>query len=222
MPTSSPPDAGRHPARGQGEAAAGRSAEGHDPAHAAAAAARIVIDVPGRTSRTMPAIGVSSGSTMSPVATRQRPFQGNSNSPPIVPRGPDGRSSSPRSARSGASARRGRGWSRSLITLSSSRASRSRSAIGAPTTTEEPASTSVRSPGHTAKTVSTGRLDQPARGDEDEIVERRSATRIPPAHARSASASSSSRRRSARSGRRSGTSRRSTSPARPPATSTAK
>ena len=49
-------------------------------------AARIVIEVPGRTSRTMPATGVSSGSTMSPVATRQRVRHGNRYSPPCGPR----------------------------------------------------------------------------------------------------------------------------------------
>ena len=45
-------------------------------------AARIVIPIPGRTSRTMPANGDSSGSAMSPVATRQRPCHSKTYSPP--------------------------------------------------------------------------------------------------------------------------------------------
>ena len=111
-------------------------------------AARIVMLVPGRTSRTMPANGVSTGSAMSPVATRQRSCHSNTNSPP-------GPRSSPR-----------RGWpvqrppgraSRVVGTsCSSSRGSRMRSAIGAPTTTESPGETTGRSPGASGNTASIG------------------------------------------------------------------
>ncbi len=45
-------------------------------------AARIVMPVPGRTERTIPANGDSTASAMSPVATRQRPCQSKTYSPP--------------------------------------------------------------------------------------------------------------------------------------------
>ena len=56
------------------EPPARRPAEATMPARCRGRRRRIVIDEPGRTSRTMPATGVSSGSTMSPVAMRQRPL----------------------------------------------------------------------------------------------------------------------------------------------------
>ena len=127
----------------------------------------------------------------------------------------------------------GRGSTGSATTLSSSRGSRRRSAIGAPTTTEAPASTIARSPGESAKTASTGASmswrtgtrsrsvagAEPAAGPRDPPWPRRGASRYPsgaPAATVVCQPSSSSRRRSARSGSRIGTSRRSTRrPARP-------
>ena len=119
-------------------------------------AARIVIEVPGRTSRTMPATGVSSGSTMSPVGDppaasatgtgiRRRAGRGPGWPPPAPTTRPIACQRSP-----------GRGSTGSVTILSSRRGSRRRSAIGAPTTTEAPASTIARSPGERAKTASTG------------------------------------------------------------------
>ena len=51
-------------------------------------AARMVIPVPGRTSRTMPANGVSSASVISPVATRHRSCQSKTYSPVGPPSAP--------------------------------------------------------------------------------------------------------------------------------------
>ena len=118
--------------------------------------ARSVSDVPGRTSRTMPATGASSGSGTSPVAIRQRPRHVKSSSPPSTvwrtPAGPEPPSRDQRAP--------GVGSAIDWIETSSSRASRSRSAIGAPTTTDSPASTSGRSPGRQREDRVDRRLDR--------------------------------------------------------------
>ena len=208
-PTSRPP--GRRPPLppdGQAELAAGGAAEGDDAADPWPVA-RSVMDVPGWTSRTMPATGASSGSGTSPVASRHLPRHVNSSSPPSsVWRTPAGPAPPSRDQRAP-----GSGSADDAIETSSSRASRSRSAIGAPTTTDSPD------------------LDQRAvaRGEREDRIDRRldqpaqpapcSEVRGPPAGAGHAGppgrtaacqARSCSRRPSARSGRRSGTSRRST------------
>ena len=68
-------------APGDVEAAAGRAAERDDRRAARGRRPGSRCALPGRTSRTMPATGVSSGSVTSPPATRQRPRHSNSSSP---------------------------------------------------------------------------------------------------------------------------------------------
>ena len=111
-------------------------------------AARIVMPTPGRTSRTIPANGVSSRSPASPIAIRQRLRHGKTYSP-------EGAFVSPRRIVPVQRAP-GTGSTLSGTACSSSRGSRTRSASGAPTTTKSPAATSGRSPAARRNTASTG------------------------------------------------------------------
>ena len=142
---------------------------------------------PGRTSRTMPATGVSIGSVISPLATRQRPRHSNSSSPSATRR--PGRRHGCRP-----------GWP-----ARSRRASRSRSAMRRPGhDRSRPAATSGRSPGREAeRDVEPARRAAARAATRPRPVARSSPSRTRPT-APACQAASRSRRRSARSGSRSG------------------
>ena len=122
------------PGRRHGQPSAGRPAEDDDAGHGPPLA-WMTTAPPGRTSRTMPASGLSMVSDRSPLATRQRLRHSNS--------------SSPRGTRSPGSGRAQAGTARST-----SRGSRTRSMIGEPATTDSPTATSGRSPAARAKVTS--------------------------------------------------------------------
>jgi hypothetical protein len=114
-----------------------------------------VMEVPGRTSRTIPASGVSIASLSVPPAIRQRFRQAKTSSP------------SPNAGRPSIEPDQrlpGCGSSVSGTWTSSRLGSRRRSAIGAPTTTDSPAATRARSPGASPKRTSTGRPRAGRRG----------------------------------------------------------
>ena len=180
-------------------------------------AARIVIPTPGPDLADDPGERRSrAGPRRRPCATRQRPCHWKTYSPA----GPRRR----RRAAVGPIQRPpGRGVELAASTeCSSSRGSRSRSAIGAPTTTESPAATSGRSPGASGEDGVDRRLDEPARRRTRRTSE---AVIAVPSRRRPPSATTRAARRAGRPGPAAAAARRAgrpRSPPRPPVTSIAK